>query len=49
MEKNRLEVFEMWCFRKMLKTPWTERVIYEEVLDKTSDSYGKKFNPEEIK
>lgn len=36
-KKNRLEAFEMWCFRKMLKTPWTERVTNEEVLDKVKE------------
>ena len=34
MEKNRLEAFEMWCLRKILKIPWTERVTNNEILDR---------------
>jgi hypothetical protein len=37
MEKNRLEAFKMWCFRKMLKIPWTERVMNKEVIDKIKE------------
>ncbi|CAI6343800.1 unnamed protein product [Macrosiphum euphorbiae] len=36
-EKNRLEAFEMWCYRKMLKIPWTEKVTNKEVLDKIKE------------
>lgn len=36
-EKNRLEVFEMWCFEKMFKISWTERVTNEEVLNKIKE------------
>ena len=31
MEK-RLEAFEMWCWRRLLKISWTERISNEEVL-----------------
>ena len=31
MEKK-LEGMEMWCYRKMLRLPWTKEVTNEEVL-----------------
>ena len=31
MEK-RIEVFEMWCWRRLLKISWTERISNEEVM-----------------
>ncbi|KAF0771003.1 LINE-1 reverse transcriptase [Aphis craccivora] len=36
-KRNRLEAFEMWCYRKMLKIPWTEKVTNKEVLDKIKE------------
>ena len=33
LEKN-LEAFEMWCYRRMLKIPWTDFVRNTEVLDR---------------
>ena len=29
---NKLEAFEMWTYRRMLKVPWTDRVTNEEIL-----------------
>jgi len=31
---NRLEAFEMWCYRKMLKISWTDKVTNEAVLQR---------------
>jgi|AKYZ01.1.fsa_nt_gi Reverse transcriptase (RNA-dependent DNA polymerase). len=31
-ERRRLDSFEMWCYRRMLKIGWTDRVRNEEVL-----------------
>lgn len=31
---NRLEAFEMWCYRRLLKISWTERVTNEAVLQR---------------
>jgi len=31
-EKKRLESFEMWCWRRIEKISWTDRVRNEEVL-----------------
>lgn len=31
-DKRRIEAFEMWCYRRMLKIRWTDKVTNEEVL-----------------
>lgn len=33
-ERRRIEAFEMWCFRRMLKISWTDMVSNEEVLER---------------
>lgn len=33
---NKLEAFEMWTYRRILKVPWTERVSNEEILSRMS-------------
>jgi len=35
--KNRLASMEMWCYRRMLKIPWTEFVSNETVLGKVKE------------
>jgi len=35
-ERSRIEAFEMWCFRRMLKISWTDMVSNEEVLKRMS-------------
>ncbi|KAF0693084.1 Uncharacterized protein FWK35_00035702, partial [Aphis craccivora] len=35
-ERRRIEAFEMWCFRRMLKISWTNMVSNEEVLERMS-------------
>ena len=32
-ERRRLEAFEMWCYRKLLKISWVDKVTNEEVLN----------------
>jgi hypothetical protein len=32
VDQKHLESFEMWCWRRMEKISWTDRVRYEEVL-----------------
>jgi len=36
-EMRRIEVFEMWCNKKMEKISWTVRITNEEVLEKISE------------
>jgi hypothetical protein len=31
-EPKRLEAMEMWCYSRMMKVKWTERITNEEVL-----------------
>ena len=31
-EQRRLEAFEMWCYRRMMKIPWVDKISNEEVL-----------------
>ena len=33
-DKKRLESFEMWCYRRVLRISWTEKITNEEVLEK---------------
>jgi hypothetical protein len=32
VDQKRLEIFEMWCWRRMEKISWTDHVRNEEVL-----------------
>jgi hypothetical protein len=32
VDKNYLEIFEMWCWRRMEEISWTDRVRNEEIL-----------------
>jgi len=43
-EKKKLEAFEMWCYRKMFKIIWSDRVTNEEVKE-----FKKKINLENYK
>ncbi|VVC30377.1 Hypothetical protein CINCED_3A009443 [Cinara cedri] len=36
-ERRRLESFEMWCYRRMLRLSWMNRVTNEEVLEKITE------------
>lgn len=33
-EQRRIETFEIWCYRRMLKISWTDMVIIQEVLER---------------
>jgi hypothetical protein len=41
---NKLEVFEMWCLRRMLRISWTDRVRNEEVLRRAGLQDRELFN-----
>ena len=36
-EKARVEAFEMWCYRRMMKIKWIERVSNQEVLRRVGE------------
>lgn len=33
-DRRRIDAFEMWCWRKLLRIPWTARVTNREVIDR---------------
>ena len=35
-DKKRLESFELWCYRRVLRISWTEKITNEEVLEKVN-------------
>jgi hypothetical protein len=37
LERKYLESFEMWCFRRLEKIKWSEKVIDEEVLERIGE------------
>ena len=41
--RKRIEAFEMWCYRRMLKIKWTDRVTNEEVLRRAGVSERQLF------
>ena len=36
-DRKRIEAFEIWCYRRMLKIRWVDRVTNEEVLDRIGE------------
>ena len=34
LDRKRIEAFEMWCYRRMLKIRWVEHITNEEVLNR---------------
>ena len=39
-ECRRIEAFELWCWRKLLRVPWTERRSNQSILKKISPKYS---------
>ena len=35
-EHRRIDVFELWCWRKLLRVPWTARRSNQSILKETS-------------
>ena len=36
-EHRRIHAFELWCWRRLLRVPWTERRSNQSILKETSD------------
>jgi hypothetical protein len=36
-DKKRLEALEMWCYRRILKIPWVDRVSNKEILKRAQE------------
>ena len=47
-EHQRIDAFELWCWRRLLRVPWTARrsnqSILKEIIDKTSTLKMKSFS-----
>ena len=39
-EHGRIDVFELWCWRKLLKVPWTGRRSKQSILKDISPNYS---------
>ena len=35
-ERRRIDAFQMWCWRRLLRIPWTARSSYQSILKETS-------------
>ena len=35
--RERLEAFEMWCYRRMMNIKWMDRITNEEVLERIGE------------
>ena len=39
-EHRRIDVFEVWCWRRLLRVPWTARRSNQSILKETSPGYS---------
>ena len=39
-EWQRIDDFELWCWRRLLRIPWTERRSNESILNEISPDYS---------
>ena len=39
-EHQRIDAFELWCWRRLLRVPWTARRCNQSILKKTSPGYS---------
>ena len=39
-ECHRSHVFELWCWRRLLRVPWTARRIQQSILQETDPEYS---------
>ena len=40
VEFRRIDAFEMWCWRRLLRVPWTARISSQSVLKEISPEYS---------
>ena len=41
-EHRRVDAFKLWCWRRLLRVPWTARRSNQSILDKISSEYSLK-------
>ena len=39
-ERRRIDAFELWCWRRLLKVPWTARRSNQSILKEVSPEYS---------
>ena len=39
-ERRRIDAFELWCWRRLLRVPWTARISNQSILKETSPGYS---------
>ena len=39
-EHQRIDAFELWCWRRLLRVPWTERRSNQSILKQISPEYS---------
>ena len=39
-ERRRIDAFELWCWRRLLRVPWTARRSNQSILKETSPGYS---------
>ena len=39
-ERQRIDAFELWCWRRLLRVSWTARRSYQSILKETSPEYS---------
>ena len=39
-ERRRIDAFELWCWRRLLRVPWTARRSNQSILKETSPKYS---------
>ena len=39
-ERRRIDAFELWCWRRLLKVPWTARRFNQSILKEISPEYS---------
>ena len=39
-ERRRIDAFELWCWRRLLRVPWTARRSNQSILKETSPEYS---------
>ena len=39
-ERRRIDAFELWCWRRLLRVPWTARTSNKSILKKISPEYS---------
>ena len=39
-EHRRIDAFELWCWRRLLRVPWTARRAYQSILKEVNPEYS---------